>query len=150
MLNIRTGIPVILAALALSFPALAADKGEKLDKTKQRLLEEAKIAAEEEAAEGAMPLEQRPQTVFTGRLFLSLEAPADNPDVVGSFASEDGRVFLVKLTSPRVLSDIRPLDQKKTTLRGTIRVNGKYLVLNENSVTKPGPARRVFSKRGGS
>jgi hypothetical protein len=113
--------------------------------------EEARMAAEEEAAEERLPLHQKPPDRFTGKLALFPEGSRPHgPEVLGTFACQDGRSFLVKLAFASLLSELKKHDQGTVTLFGKIRVKGKYFIVQAVDEPSPGPPRQPRTRPGGA
>ena len=109
---------------------------------------EAKQAADEEAAEKALPEDQRLGKQYSGTFSTVLpDSSTPNPAVVGTFLSDGGQTFLIKLVDPAIMKRLSIYDNKKVILTGKERNQGKYLVVIGVIEQPPTPVMR--RKRGG-
>jgi len=141
----------LTAGLAGTASALAAD-GKKADDPKA----EADKAAKEDADEIANRLAGKKglyQRKFHGT-FLLLSDPSEqtNPDVVGSFVTDEAdmhpnQTYLVKVDggNKQTLETLKHLDTKKVWAQGKLRVDNKYLIVS--GVTEPAPGLPVKEQR---
>jgi hypothetical protein len=90
---------------------------------------EAKEAAAEDAAEKALPEDQQFGKNFAGKLSLSISEVKTPDSVVGSLVLDNGTTYQLKLTDTITLKQLVPYDNKKCTLLGKLRNNGKYLLV---------------------
>ncbi len=110
--------------------------------------EEDKIAAKEDAlGDDAMLLKL--QNVFTGTVQLNAADKPNERGVIGSFAGADGKNYQLKAASDEVLTQLKKYDQKKATVAGKLRVNGKYLVVLAVVESTPSTTPRDKRKRSG-
>jgi hypothetical protein len=123
-------------AVAMSFAAAAESQAEQ----------EAKQAAAEEAAEKLLPEDQQFGKPYSGTFNLSAKDD-QNPQVIGRFAVDKGATYLVKLNDPGLLKRLSLYDNKKCTLTGKLRNEGKYLLVTTVIESAPTPPAR--RKRGG-
>jgi hypothetical protein len=108
---------------------------------------EAKEAADEEAAEKALPEDQQFGKNYVGKLTLSVTEVKKPDSVVGSLVLDSGTTYQLKLSDTITLSQLMHYDNKKCTLRGKLRNNGKYLLVA--SVIDAGAKPVEHRKRGG-
>lgn len=106
--------------------------------------DEDKIAAKEDA-QGDERMVLGEKTVFIGTTILNEDSKPSERGVVGTFYLEGGKNYPLKAASDEVLAQLKKFDQKKITLAGKLRVNGKYLVAL--SVVEAAPAADLRDKR---
>lgn len=120
--------------------------------------DEAKEAAKEDADEVADRLAGKTgqrQRLFHGTFLLPSDpSEQTNPDVVGTFVTDEGdmkpnQTYLVKVARDKkeVIEVLKRLDAKKVTLLGKLRNQGTYLIVM--GVIESGPTPRVPERRNG-
>ena len=142
-MKISTSLTLVLVLLGSSVKA--ATKAEA--NAEQRKMEDI-MAQQEDAAEQKLPMDKRPESIFSGILAL-YDAPASG-DVLGNFVTKSGQLFLIKVTRSEIIPDLKKFDQKTITLVGKARVKGKYLLVEAVNAPQPGPTRDRRGKRSGS
>ena len=143
-MRLRNSLSAVMLAIAFMI------SGAVLTAETQDEKEAKEAAAEEDAFNKAGEVEQMAaQKSMTGKFVLTPPTDDDpNPKVVGTFSLGVGQSYLVKVEHQVVLKKLAGYDNKKVTVRGKIRNQGKYLIVSEiMSGREAPPAER--SKRGG-
>jgi hypothetical protein len=138
----RQSITLLALVLIVSCPRIHAEESTPSAE------DEDKIAAKEDAeSEEKMVLGLK--TVFTGMLMLNDSDKPAGRGVIGTFACDDGKSYLLKAASDELLAQLKTVDQKKTTITGKLRVNGKYLIALAIVASTPSTTPRDKRKRNG-
>jgi hypothetical protein len=137
----KNPLPLLaLLLLTLATPAHLRAAETSVDET------EAKEAAEEDAAEEKLDSETI-RRLYEGKFAIYPEGqPKENEEVVGIFVSE-GKSYFLKVVSPELVKELKPLAGKVVTLNGKIRNKGKYFIAV--SVSHSGAAPAFARRRGG-
>ena len=110
--------------------------------------DEDKIAAKEDA-EGDERMVLGEKTVFSGTPILNEDSKPTDRGVIGTFYADGGKSYPLKAASDEVLALLKKFDQKKITLAGKLRVNGKYLVAQSVLEVAKAAEQRDKRKRNG-
>jgi hypothetical protein len=135
---------VLLLALALGNTKHSAFAEESQEER------EAKQAADEAAAEKNLPEDQQYGKSYNGTLNLVVIDPTQpKPAVIGTFTIDKGATLQLKLAelNDSLMKRISLYDNKKCTLFGKLRNNGKYLIVS--SIIEMANAPVMKRKRGG-
>lgn len=125
--QLLTGLLVLAFSAAVSSAAQEGRSGDQ----------EARLLAEEEAADALLPIDKKSQGVLQGRVVLSADVQAEAPNTVGHFVVK-GRVYALRLASAELLKSLIPFNGKLVTLVGRIRLRKTCFIVDSIQLPSPG------------
>ncbi|HYG78331.1 MAG TPA: hypothetical protein VEK08_25235 [Planctomycetota bacterium] len=117
---------------------------------KKETLEEAeeKAAALEDEAEKLLPEKEQFLKQFHGKINIVSAVPGEPlPKVVGTFLTETGQLFQLKLANAFLHKDLLEQNNRKVLLSGKVRNDGKYFIVHHIVEQLVAPVER--RRRGG-
>ncbi len=108
--------------------------------------EEAKSRASEEGRDPYYRLVPGKVRIDVGDLTDDQKSRIASLDV-GAINSNDGKTYILRVPTEDMLNRLRAVNNSEAVIGGSLRVDGKYLVVENISTASPTPIKR--GKRGG-